>query len=305
MLEEGQKKYVAWTLFLIVGIIWGSSFILMKKALFTANGEVLLLANEVALLRIVFAMLSLLPFVFLKIKKIKRRYWKYLFIVGFFGNGIPAFLFTHAQTQVSSSIAGILNSTVPIFTLILGTLFFSFKSSKINRIGVFIGFLGSAIIIVGGQLELQFSNFLYPILILFATLCYAISTNTIKRYLKDIKAIEITAFGLLTVGIPATIYLAFSSIPSRIMDNPALVDGVIYTLILALASTSLALVLYNYLIKMATALFASSVTYLIPFVAVIWGWIDGERLSLLQLLGGMVLLIGVLLIYRKEKQKSV
>jgi len=300
MLEEGQKKYIAWTLFLILGIIWGSSFILMKKALFTANGEVLLLANEVALLRIVFAMLSLLPIVFLKLRKIKRTYWKYLFIVGFFGNGIPAFLFAHAQTQVSSSIAGILNSTVPIFTLILGTLLFSFKSSNLNRIGVLIGFLGSAIIIVGGQLDFKIGNFLYPSLILIATFCYAISTNTIKRYLKAIKAIEITAFGLFTIGFPAAIYLAFSSIPARVMENPDLIDGVIYTLILAIASTSFALILYNYLIKMATALFASSVTYLIPFVAVIWGWIDGERLSLLQLSGGVVLLIGVGLIYRKE-----
>jgi drug/metabolite transporter (DMT)-like permease len=301
MLEEGRKKYIAWALFVILGIIWGSSFILMKKALFTANGDVLLYADEVALLRLVFAMFSLLPIALYNFKKLKRNYWKYLFVVGIFGNGIPAFLFTYAQTQVSSSLAGILNSTVPIFTLVLGTLFFAFKSSRINKIGVFIGFLGSAIIIIGGQLDLQFKSILYPGLILFATLCYAISTNTIKKYLHDIRAIEITAFGLLTVGIPATIYLSFSSIPDRIMIHPELIDGVLYTLILALASTSLALILFNYLIKMATALFASSVTYLIPLVAVLWGWVDGERLTALQVLGGFVLLIGVILIYRKEK----
>lgn len=302
MLEEGSKKYIAWTLFVILGIIWGSSFILMKKALFTANGEVLLYANEVALLRLVFAMFSLLPITLFHLKKVKRIYWKYLLVVGVFGNGIPAFLFTYAQIQVSSSLAGILNSTVPIFTLVLGTLFFAFKSSRINKIGVFIGFLGSAIIIIGGKLDLQFNSVLYPGLILFATLCYSISTNTIKKYLHDIKSIEITAFALSIVGIPAAIYLAFSTIPDRIVANPVLLDGVLYTLILALASTSFALILYNYLIKMATALFASSVTYLIPLVALLWGWIDGERLTMLQFFGGFVLLIGVVLIYKKEKE---
>lgn len=301
MIEEGNKKWIAWTLFIVLGFIWGSSFILMKKALFTVSGDTLLKPDEVALLRLVIAMLSLLPVVFLNYKKVEKKYWKYLFVVGFFGNGFPAFLFTYAQTDVSSSIAGILNSTVPIFTLLIGSLFFAFKSSTLNRIGVFVGFIGSAIIIIGGQLDFQFSSLFYPALILIATLCYAISVNTIKRYLLNLKAIEITAFGLVTVGIPATIYLIFSSIPERIVDNPDLYTGVFYTAILAVMSTSFALILFNYLIKMSTALFASSVTYLIPLVAVLWGIIDGENLTLIQLGGTILLLFGVILIYRKSK----
>lgn len=300
MIEEGNKKWIAWLLFIVLGVIWGSSFILMKKALFTTSGMELLKPDEVALLRLVIAMLSLLPIALLNFKKIQKKYWKYLFIVGFFGNGFPAFLFTYAQTEVSSSIAGILNSTVPIFTLLLGGIFFTFKSTFLNKIGVFIGFLGSAVIIIGGHLDLQFSSFFYPTLILVATLCYAISVNTIKRYLLDLKAIEITSFGLLTVGIPATIYLLSSSIPGRIIDNPELYIGVFYTAVLAILSTSFALILFNYLIKMSSALFASSVTYLMPLVAILWGTFDGEKLSLIQIGGSGLLLLGVILIYKKS-----
>jgi drug/metabolite transporter (DMT)-like permease len=301
MEEEGKKKYIAWLIFIILGFIWGSSFILMKKAMFTKEGTALLHPEEVAILRLVIAMLSFLPVVVFYFKKIKKSHWKYLFIVGFLGNGVPAFLFTFAQTQVSSAIAGILNSTVPIFTLILGTLIFSVKSSSINRLGVFIGFLGSAIIIIGGQLDLQFNSILYPAMILLATFFYGVSVNTVKNYLIDhLRAIEITAFALLTVGTPALCYFLFSSIPQRIMASPELMEGVKYTAILALASTSFALILYNYLIKMSTALFASSVTYLIPLVAVMWGFLDGERLTFLQLVGGFILLIGVVLIYKRR-----
>lgn len=299
MLEEGKKKYLSWFLFIVLGVIWGSSFILMKKALFQSDGSPLLRPNEVALFRLVIAMLAMLPIILLNYKNIRKKYWKYLLIVGLFGNGIPAFLFTHAQTQVSSSLAGILNSTVPIFTLILGGLFFAFKSSGLNKLGVFIGFLGSAIIIIGGQLDLQFNNLFYPFLILIATMCYAISVNTIKRYLLDLRAIEITAFGILIVGIPATIYLLFSDIPERIIENPYLWEGVFYTAVLAIGATSIALVLFNYLIKMSTALFASSVTYIIPLVAVYWGILDGEKLTPIQFGGGFILLIGVVLIYKK------
>lgn len=299
MEEVGKRKYLAWFLFIVLGFIWGSSFILMKKALFSDSGSTLLFPDEVALLRLVIAMLSLLPVALFSLKKIEKKYWKYLIVVGVFGNGIPAFLFTYAQTEVSSSLAGILNSTVPIFTLILGGLFFNFKSSRLNKLGVFIGFVGSAIIIFGGQLDLQFKSLLYPALILIATFCYAVSVNTIKRFLLDLKAIEITALGLLTVGVPASIYLMVSSIPQRINDNPELIDGVIYTAILAIASTSIALILFNYLIKMSTALFASSVTYFIPLVAVLWGLYIGESLVFMQIVGGFVLFIGVYLVYKK------
>lgn len=272
----------------------------MKKGMFGDEGQTLLYPEEVALFRLIIAMLSLLPIIIWKIRKLDRKHLKYLFVVGVFGNGIPAFLFTFAQTKVSSSLAGILNSTVPFFTLLIGSIIFSVKTNKWNRYGVLIGFVGTILIILGGKIDLQYNSLFYPSLIVIATLCYAISVNTIKQFLPELSAIEITAFGIFIVGLPALIYMLFSPIPERIIGNPELYKGVYYTAILAIASTSLALILFNWLIKMATALFASSVTYLIPLVAVIWGFLDGERMVFLQFVGGFILIIGVYLVYKKE-----
>lgn len=267
--------------------------------MFTSDGTQLLSPVEVALLRLVIAMLTLLPVFIFYIHKIPKRLWKYLVVVGVFGNGLPAFLFTFGQTQVSSSLAGILNSIVPLFTLLIGVFFFSLKTKRYNRIGVLIGFVGTTIIILGGRLDLQFDSLLYPFLITLATLCYAISLNTIKHFLTEINALQITAAALTIVGIPALIYLLFSDIPSNIISDPALQQAFYYTSILAIFGTAIALVFFNWLVKLSTALFASSVTYFIPIVAVLWGWIDHESVSTLQIIGGGVILYGIYLVYKK------
>ena len=299
MLQVGQKKVLAWLIFVALAVIWGSSFILMKRSMFALDGAHLLNPLEVALLRLAIAMFTLLPVFVFFIRKIPKTLWKYLVVVGVFGNGIPAFLFTYGQTQVSSSLAGILNSTVPLFTLLIGGLFFGLKTKSYNRVGVLIGFIGTTIIILGGRIVLQYDSLFYPFLITVATLCYAISLNTIKRYLKDINALQITAAALTIVGIPSLIYLLFSDIPAKIIAEPALQHAFGYTAILAIFGTAIALVFFNWLIKMSSALFASSVTYFIPIVAVLWGWIDHESVSALQLIGGAVILYGVYLVYKK------
>ncbi len=300
MLQENKKKYLSVLIFVTLGFIWGSSFILMKRSMYSTSGDLLLRPQEVALFRLIIAMLALSPTVFLHWKRIPKKSWKYLFVVGIFGNGIPAFLFAFGQTEVSSSLAGILNATVPLFTLILGTVFYSIKSSIWNKIGVVLGFIGVSTIIIGGHLDLQYNRIIYPGMIILATLFYAISVNTVKRYLTDLRSIDITSFAIFTVGLPSLIYLLFSTIPARIIEYPELKTGLMYTAILALASTAFALILYNWLIKMSTALFASSVTYLIPLVAVMWGVLDGEILAFLQLIGGFILLIGVYLVYKRN-----
>ena len=228
-----------------------------------------------------------------------KKLWKYLLIVGVFGNGLPAFLFTFGQTQVSSSLAGILNSIVPLFTLLIGVLFFNLKTKKYNRAGIFIGFIGTTIIILGGRMDLQFDSLLYPFLITVATLCYAISLNTIKHFLSEINALQITAAALTIVGIPALLYVLASDIPSKIIAEPALQQAFFYTSILAIFGTAIALVFFNWLVKTSTALFASSVTYFIPIVAVLWGWIDNETVSAIQIAGGGIILYGIYLVYKK------
>jgi drug/metabolite transporter (DMT)-like permease len=299
MLQQAQKKYLSWFIFIALAITWGSSFILMKKSMFASDGALLLSPMEVALFRLVLAMFTLLPVFIFFIRKIPKNLWKYLVVVGIFGNGLPAFLFTYGQTQVSSSLAGILNSTVPLFTLLLGGLFFGLKTMKHNRIGVLIGFIGTTIIILGGRMVLQYDSLFYPFLITVATLCYAISLNTIKRYLVDINALQITAAALTIVGIPSLVYLVFSDIPAKIMAEPALQLALGYTAILAVFGTAIALVFFNWLVKMSSALFASSVTYFIPIVAVMWGWLDHESVSAIQIFGGVVILYGVYLVYKK------
>ena len=299
MLQQGSKKVLAWFIFIALAVTWGSSFMLMKKSMYASSGSALLSPVEVALLRLAIAMFTLLPVFIFYIRKIPKSLWKYLAVVGVFGNGLPAFLFTFGQTQVSSSLAGILNSTVPLFTLLLGGLFFGLKTKIYNRVGILIGFIGTTIIILGGRIVLQFDSLFYPFLITVATLCYAISLNTIKRYLKDVNAVQITAAALTIVGIPSLVYLLFSDIPAKIIDEPALQYAFGYTAILAIFGTAIALVFFNWLIKMSSALFASSVTYFIPIVAVLWGWIDHESVSALQIFGGAVILYGVYLVYKK------
>jgi len=267
--------------------------------MFASDGSQLLSPVEVALLRLVLAMFTLLPVFVFFIRKIPRKLWKYLVVVGVFGNGLPAFLFTFGQMQVSSSLAGILNSIVPLFTLLIGGLFFGLKTKRHNRTGVFLGFIGTTIIILGGRFVLQYDSLFYPFLITMATLCYAISLNTIKRFLKDINAIQITAAALTIVGIPALIALLAMGIPNKIIEHTELQQAFGFTTILAVFGTAIALVFFNWLIKMSSALFASSVTYFIPIVAVLWGWIDHESISALQIFGGGVILYGVYLVYKK------
>jgi len=299
MLQNRQRKILPWIIFVLLAITWGSSFILMKKSMFASDGSQLLSPVEVALLRLVLAMFTLLPVFVFFIRKIPRKLWKYLVVVGVFGNGLPAFLFTFGQMQVSSSLAGILNSIVPLFTLLIGGLFFGLKTKRHNRTGVFLGFIGTTIIILGGRFVLQYDSLFYPFLITMATLCYAISLNTIKRFLKDINAIQITAAALTIVGIPALIALLAMGIPNKIIEHTELQQAFGFTTILAVFGTAIALVFFNWLIKMSSALFASSVTYFIPIVAVLWGWIDHESISALQIFGGGVILYGVYLVYKK------
>lgn len=299
MLQTGRKKIIAWIIFVSLAFIWGSSFILIKRSLFDGAGNPLLSPLEVALLRLFIAMMALLPVFLFFIRRIPRSKWKYLWVVGLFGNGFPAFLFTYGQTQVSSSLAGILNSTVPLFTLLLGALFFGMQTQKHNRIGVVIGFAGTTLIILSGRFVLQFDSLFYPFLITMATLCYAISLNTIKKFLVDVNAFEITAAALFVVGIPAGVILLFLEVPQRILATESLHQPFLFTTVLAVFGTAVALVFFNWLVKMASALFASSVTYFIPIVAVLWGWMDGESVVALQFLGAAIILYGVYLVYKK------
>lgn len=282
-----NNKLLQWFVLLILAFIWGSSFILMKKGLEVYSH------NVVAALRISIAFLFLIPFALKYFKSVEKKYWKYLIASGLLGNGIPAFLFTLAQTEITSSISGMLNSLVPIFALLVGVLLFKQKTKKTQLIGVSIGLVGAILLITANGLEFKSSNIWYSLLVVAATICYALSVNIIKVKLKEINAIAITSLSFLTIGPLVLIYLFSTNFIDVTIINPLANKALIYISLLAIFGTAISVVIFNLLIKKTTALFASSVTYLIPVFAIMWGFLAGETLTFMHLTSISIIFIGI------------
>jgi len=296
-----NNTLISWSILLSLMLVWGSSFILIKKSLdyFTAT--------EVGVLRVVVTFLFLLPFAILKIRKINSKYRNYLILSGVIGSLIPSFMFAIAQTQISSFLAGTLNSLVPLFTLFMGLAFFKFKSTWYNIAGVIIGLVGAVGLIYASSGNLGFVvNIKYASLIIIAAICYAFNVNFIKLYLKEIDSLTITALTFFYIGIPSLIYVvAFSDIPNKLYYEENSLIGFGYISLLSIFGTGIALIAFNKLIKMSSPIFASSVTYIIPIVAIAWGIIDGEIFKLIYLIWFVLILAGVLLVNTSSKSKFI
>jgi drug/metabolite transporter (DMT)-like permease len=214
-------------------------------------------------------------------------------------------MFAIAQTQISSFLAGTLNSLTPLFTLFMGLAFFNMKAKWFNILGVFIGLMGALGLIYASSGNLGFViNAKYSTLVLIAAICYAFNVNFIKVYLKQLDSLTITALTFFYIGIPSLIYtLIFSDIPSKIIHEDNALTGLGYISILSIFGTGIALIAFNKLIKMSSPIFASSVTYIIPIVAILWGIIDGEIFKLVYLIWFVLILIGVLLVNTSTKNK--
>jgi drug/metabolite transporter (DMT)-like permease len=292
-LMQPEKKPFAFLLLFVLAVIWGSSFILMKRGLEQYT------PSQVAAIRLSVAFICLFPFVVRQIKAIEPSRWKFILVSGMLGNGIPAFLFTAAQTRVSSSAAGVLNSLTPVFTVITGYFLFKSTFSAMRITGVFIGLLGAVVLIVMHS-EGEFSaDVFHASLIVIATLFYGISVNTIRNKLSEVRPVLIAGFALSMAGIPSLIYLLSTDFPQRIASGIPAQVSFMYVCLLAIFGTALSVVLFNYLIKISGALFSTSVTYLIPIVAVLWGVLDGERMGAGLLIGMLMILSGVYLISKK------
>jgi drug/metabolite transporter (DMT)-like permease len=295
-----NNSLVSWTILLPLVLVWGSSFILIKKSLLYFT------AVEVGILRISITTLFLLPVALKTFKKIDKKHRNYLIISGTIGSFIPAFMFAIAQTGINSLLAGILNSLTPLFTLLLGLTFFKLKATWYNALGVFIGLVGATglIYVSGGDQGFAF-NIKYASLVLIATICYAFNVNFIKTYLKHIDSLTITALTFFYIGIPSLAYvLFFSDIPAKLYSDTDNLAGFGYISILAIAGTGIALIAFNKLIKISSPVFASSVTYLIPVIAIIWGIIDGELFKPLYIIWFALILVGVLLVNTKYSGSS-
>lgn len=282
-----RKTIINWIILLILSIIWGSSFILMKKGLEGFN------YLEVSFFRLIIAFLILSPFLISSLKHMKYQYIFPILIVSIVGTVIPAILFAFGQTYLNSSTAGMLNSLTPIFTLIIGVSFFQKSWNKKSIIGIFIGLTGSYILMAPASL--QTLNTGYSLMIILATLCYAISINTIKDRLKDLNALDIAVLtSFISFLIPFT-FIASSGFSETIIKIKSNVESFYYLIILGTICTSIAIVLFNYLIKRTSALFGSTTTYLIPVFAIMWGILDNENIKNYEILGVFVILIGVMI----------
>ena len=259
-------------------------------------------SEQVAALRIGMAYLFLLPFL-LKYYQIDfKKYWKGLLGMGVFGNLIPAFLFTKAETGISSSLAGMLNALTPIFTVIIGWIAFSNKTGVFQLLGIVSGF-GGALLLLYNDESSKTSGANFAILVVAATLCYAISVNIIRKYLNDLGSTRATVWAFMFTGPVALIYLFSTNFMEVFNTHPQAVSSLGYTAILGIVGSALSVIAFNELIKLSGAVFASSTTYLIPVVAVMWGLFDGEIISWLQIAAIGVILGSVWLINFQYKPK--
>ena len=222
-------------------------------------------------------------------------------VMAFFGNGIPAFLFTKAQTQLDSSLVGILNSLVPLFTLLLGIYFFKSRPSKTNIAGVVLGLCGAVFLTLftmGKGVEIN--N--YVLLVVLATVMYAISINVIKKYLQGIDALSVTALAFSILG-PLSAFYIFNTDFLVLAKTDQGIEALLYIALLAVVGTSSAVVIFNKLISRSSAIFASSVTYLIPIIAILWGVFDGENITMHHIVAVAIILSGVYLVNKKSPIK--
>lgn len=259
-------------------------------------------------LRLSIAFIFLLPFCFKYIFKTPSKDLKFLFLVGILGNGAPAFLFPYAEVYISSALSGMLNSLVPVFTIIIAVFLFNFLWKVNHLVGITTSIIGTLFILNGDFISSNQTNYLAIGCALIGSLCYSISLNLIKFKLQHLSPAHITSFSFLFIGPPCILYLLIEDFPSYIHENPIGHEGVLAVLILAIIGTSFAVLLFNHLIKISNPVFASSVTYFIPIVAVILGFSYQEEITFSQIIGLFLILTGVLLLNVKtplSKLKSL
>lgn len=292
-LDEKNNQKLAWIILIALSLVWGSSFILIKKGLVAFD------PGQVGSIRIIFAFLVLFPFGLGKIKSLSKKDWFYLFVIGSIGNFIPYLLFAKAETRLESSLTGILNALTPIFTMVISLFVFNLKMKPWQIIGLFISLIGSlGISFVNNDGGFGAINY-YALFVVAATFCYGISSSTIKAKLSHIKPVINASISLLTVGPIALFYLLTTDFIEVVSTNPEALSSLGYLFILGVVGTAIALIFFNKLIYLSSAVFATSVTYLIPIVAVLWGFLDGENIYPLHFLGMALIIFGV---YKVNKQ---
>lgn len=275
--------------YVAAGLIWGASF------LFIAVGATALPSFGVAFIRLLIGAVTL--YVIIKVKGYKiprdRDTWTKFLIGGAFMSAIPFTLFAYAETQVTSALAGIVNSTTPIATVL--AILVAFRSEKISRdqwVGLGIGIVGSVILI--GAWNGFGDNELQPILALFAaTICYGVGGPFIRRYIEPKKLpTEIGAFGQVAGGAVIVLPFYLFAAPEKVIG---VIDIWVVLSMLALGAlgSGIAYVAYYNVLKAAGSPIASTITLVTPIVAVLLGVIVlGEGIHWYEPVGGAVIIFG-------------
>jgi drug/metabolite transporter (DMT)-like permease len=288
-----SSSSLIWISFIFLTIAWGSSFILVKRGLEAYEPA------QVASIRLSSAMIALLGLAINHIKQVPRDRLPYIFLSGLFGLFIPAFMFAWAQRGVSSSIAGVLNAFTPCMTFVLGIVFFRQKGGLMKILGIFLGFLGTTLLIlINPKGQISFNS--YAIFVIVATVCYGLNLNIVKRYLPEVRSLHLTSLTIAMTGLIALLYLFSTDWITVYQAAPKGHSALAASVGLGLLGTAAGQLVFNRMLQMTSAVFASSITYFIPIVAVMWGVWDGEVLTIWHYLG-MALIIGGVLILNKFK----
>ena len=280
----------------MLSLIWGSSFILIKRSLLGFT------PIQVGGLRILFASLLLFFVGFKSLKTVSTADWKWITIAGLCSSFFPPFFFALAQTQIDSGVTSIFNSVAPLCTTLVGIALFGLAITQRQILGVCIGLLGTIVLIAAGIEFNPDQNYWYSIFIISSALGYAFNINIIKRYLSHLTPLAVTTASFGVAFVPALVVVSFTGVFGEFSENSLMRDSVWYLLALALLGTALANILFNKLIKLSSPVFAASVTYTIPLVAILWGVFDGELINIYQLFGGLIILFGVWLVNKKRKK---
>ena len=286
-----KDSFFNWMLFMLLCMVWGSSFILMKAGMYRLS------PYQVATIRIMSAGIILVPFARAAWRAIPRNKITTVLLSGLLGSFFPAYLFCLAETQLDSSLAGILNALTPFFVVLTGMVFFGLKANAVKITGLVTGFAG--LYILSASNGVSFHHISYALYILVATAMYGINVNVVGKYLREIGSINIAALAFVALIIPCLVILALTGYFSLPLQNSDVLLSTLAACVLGIMGTAIASILFYMLVKRSGTLFASMVTYGIPFIAVLWGVWYGEIITLFQLAGLGIILAGVYLVNRK------
>lgn len=294
-----NKGFLNWFIFILLSLIWGSSFIMMKEGLINLS------AFQVASLRIVFSGIVLLPSAIKHFSKIPRGKLSIVFLSGVLGSLLPAYLFCVAELGIDSALAGTLNSLTPIFVIITGALFFSSTTPANKVLGIIVAFTGSVLLLLSKGHMQESQNLLYVSFVVLATICYGVNVNMVYKYLHQIGSLQIAAVALTLNAIPALVVLYFTGYFKLALTDPGILYSTGHAALLGVFATAIASIIFYVLVKRAGAVFSSMVTYGIPIVANFWGIIYGEEVGLIQFGCLALILAGVYLANRKIAPREV